>query len=168
MCDVSVAGNDDIISDHSPADVYLANGLGSIGVPDLRKKIYSTWTEKGFEFLTIVHPAAFVSSTANLSPGTQIMAGAVVQTHANIGVNAIVNTRASIDHDCMIGKHCHIAPGVTISGSVETGELCHIGTGANVIQSVKIGNRVVVGSGSTVIKDIADDSIVTGTPAKPR
>ena len=168
VCDVRVAGHDDLIDDQSPTDVYLANGLGSIGVPALRKKIYSEWTEKGFEFSTIVHPTAFVSPTANLGLGTQIMAGAVVQTSANVGANSIVNTRASIDHDCSIGEHCHIAPGVTISGSVATGDLCHVGTGACIIQSIKIGNRVVVGSGATVIRDVPDDLIVTGIPAKPR
>ena len=164
--DVSVAGHDDIINDQSPKEVVLVNGLGSVGVPNLRKRIFCEWTEKGFEFLTIVHPTAFVSKTATLEPGSQVMARAVVQTSATIGANSIVNSSASVDHDCIIGLHCHIAPGATLSGSVNIGELCHIGTGASLIQSVVVGNRTVVGSGATVTKNVSDDQVVVGTPAK--
>ena len=163
---VSIAGTDDMIDEYSPAEVDLVNGLGSVHIPELRCRIAKDWLAKGFNFSTVIHPSAVVSSTAVLEPGVQIMAGAVIQAAARIGTNSIVNTCASIDHDCVVGAHSHVAPGATLSGLVEIGELCHIGTGAKIIQAVRIGSRVVVGAGSTVIEAVPEDAIVVGTPAK--
>lgn len=51
--------------------------------------------------------------------------------HAKVlgGENAIINTCASIDHDCIIGKHCHIAPGVLMGGGVAVHDDAHIWSG---------------------------------------
>ena len=61
------------------------------------------------------------------------MAGAVLQPGVLVGRNTVINTSASIAHDCRVGQHCHIAPGVTLSGGVEVGDNVLIGAGATVI-----------------------------------
>ncbi len=42
-----------------------------------------------------------------------------------------------------------------------------IGAGASVLPGVTIGSRVVVAAGSVVTKDVPDDTLVGGNPAKP-
>ena len=44
--------------------------------------------------------------------------------------------------------------------------MCKIGSGSIVLPHVKIGNNVIVGAGSVVTKDIPDNSMVVGVPAK--
>ena len=85
---------------------------------------------------------------------------------ASIGKNCMINTGVIIEHDCKIGDYCHIAPGVHISGTVSIGELSFIGIGATIIQGIKIGKNVTIGAGSVVIKDIPDNVIALGNPAK--
>ena len=46
------------------------------------------------------------------------------------------------------------------------GELSFLGIGATIIQGIKIGKNVTVGAGSVVIKDIPDNVIAVGNPAK--
>ncbi len=46
------------------------------------------------------------------------------------------------------------------------GELSFIGIGATIIQGIKIGKNVTTGAGSVVIKDILDNVIAVGNPAK--
>ncbi len=46
------------------------------------------------------------------------------------------------------------------------GELSFIGIGATIIQEIKIGKNVTIGAGSVVIKDIPDNVIALGNPAK--
>ncbi|MFU7517972.1 serine acetyltransferase, partial [Clostridium sp. HCS.1] len=36
-------------------------------------------------------------------------------------MNSIVNSGAIVEHDCKIGDFVHVAPGVTMSGSVAIG-----------------------------------------------
>ena len=161
-----VIGDDSAVLGYSPEDVLLANGIGSIGLPEERRRIFEGFKEKGYMFASVLHPSAVVSSDVLVSEGAQVMAGAVIQPGCVIGRNAIINTSASIDHDAVIGDHVHIAPGATISGAVRVGSGTHIGAGATVIQGITIGSGCVVGAGSLVIRDVAGNSTVMGAPAK--
>ena len=54
----------------------------------------------------------------------------------------------------------------SVSGSVEVGEDCHIA--ADIIRNqVHIGDRSMLGLGSVVVKDIPENTIAYGNPAKP-
>ena len=49
---------------------------------------------------------------------------------------------------------------------VTIGEDCWIGGGAILCPGVKIGHRCIIGAGSVVTKDIPDNSVAVGNPAK--
>ncbi len=51
-------------------------------------------------------------------------------------------------------------------GPVSIGNNVFVGSHATILQNVKIGNNVVIGFGSVVTKDIPDNSVVAGVPAK--
>ncbi|MDE6176697.1 MAG: sugar O-acetyltransferase, partial [Paramuribaculum sp.] len=49
---------------------------------------------------------------------------------------------------------------------VVIGDDCWIGGGTIICPGVRIGNRCIVGAGSVVTKNVDDDSIVAGNPAR--
>ena len=51
-------------------------------------------------------------------------------------------------------------------GPVSIGNNVHIGTNAMIMPNVKIGNNCVIGSCAVVTKDVPDNSIVVGIPAR--
>lgn len=160
-------GNDQFIMEYfSPSDVELVNGIGSVSSTNLREKLYNEFKSQGYFFSSVIHPSAIIASTVKMGEGVQILAGTVIQPFAKIVDNTIVNTSASIDHDSIIGKHCHIAPGCVLSGSVHVGNGTHIGTGTTIIQNIKVGKNVLIGAGSLVIRDVEDNKVVYGCPAK--
>lgn len=163
---VPVLGGDDVVVEFTPSQIQLVNGVGSIGLPSLRQRLYEKFKILGYDFATVVHPSAVVTSDVVLGEGSQIMAGAVIQPGSHIRCNTIINTRASVDHDCIIGDHVHISPGVTLSGGVDIGAGSHIGTGATLIQGISIGRGCLVAAGAVVVKDIADGARVRGVPAR--
>ncbi|KAB2953621.1 acetyltransferase [Heliorestis acidaminivorans] len=163
---ISVIGLDDKVFNYSPEEVQLVNAIGSIKSSLKRKVIFDTFKAKGYQFATLVHPSAIIAQRVEIDEGAQIMAGAIIQPDACIGSNSIINTGAIIEHDCKISKHVHIAPGVVISGNVIVGANTHIGVGAKIIQSVKIGTSCTVAAGAVVTKNVEDDSLVMGVPAK--
>lgn len=163
---VPVIGGDDVIFQYHPSKILLVNGIGSATGTSLRKELFDKFKNMGFSFLNLIHPSAIFANDVELAEGTQIMAGAVIQTGSFVGKNSIINTKVSIDHDCLIGNHVHIAPGVTLSGGVTVKDCTHIGTGATVIQGIHIGRNCLIGAGSLVNKDVPDGSKVFGVPAK--
>lgn len=165
---VSVIGDDSEILKYKTNEIELINGIGSVGNTSLRRKVFVSLKEKGYVFKSVIHPSVIISKRAKIGEGTQLLAGSVVNTEAEIGDNTIINTKTSIDHGCVIGKHCHIAPGCSFSGCVKVGEGTHIGTGTSIIQGINIGKNVLIGAGSVVISDICDNEKAFGVPARVR
>jgi len=164
---VKILGGDDILVNYPANEIFLVNGLGGTTTTSLRKSLYKKMKNKGYEFPSVVHPSAVVSSNASIAKGVQVMAGALVQAGCFIDENSIINTSASIDHDCSIGSHVHIAPGVVLSGDVTVCDNSHIGTGASIIQGITIANDVLVAAGAVVLANIEAGLKVKGIPAVP-
>lgn len=86
------------------------------------------------------------------------------------GCNGIV-----INKNCIIGDNVIILHQVTLGikfngdksdGAPIIGNNVLIGAGAKVLGKIKIGDNVVIGANSVITKDVPNDSIVIGNPAK--
>lgn len=79
-----------------------------------------------------------------------------------------------VNPKCHIGKNCTLRPGVVFGrksndippNSVKVGDNCDFGIGAKIIGDVCIGNNVSIGANAVVTKDIPDNSVAVGVPAK--
>jgi len=73
-----------------------------------------------------------------------------------------------------IGKNCVISQQVIIGhiggfkgGGVPTlGDNVYVGAGAKILGEITVGNNVKIGANAVVIKDIPDNAIAVGVPAK--
>ena len=73
---------------------------------------------------------------------------------------------ATVGHDCTLEDYVTINPLVAISGGVHIGRESMMGTHSAVLQNLSIGAGSTVGAGSCVVKDVLDDVIVKGVPAR--
>ena len=58
------------------------------------------------------------------------------------------------------------AAGLEAGRPIEIGDDCWLGGGVIVCPGVRIGNRVIIGAGAVVTRDIPDDSVAVGNPAR--
>ena len=71
-----------------------------------------------------------------------------------------------------LGNNCVVFNGVTIGSSQRGGIAPKVGNnvvicpGAKLIGNITIGNNVVIGAGAVVVKDVPDNAVVGGVPAK--
>lgn len=97
----------------------------------------------------------------------------------NISPTAKICLNAKLDktnpHGINIGDESFCAGGAVIfthdfckglRGDTFIGKKCFIGTNAIIMCGVKIGDSVIVGSGAVVTKDVPDNVIVAGNPAR--
>ena len=61
--------------------------------------------------------------------------------------------------------HCTTL-GAGKNGIPTLGDNVSLGANVVIVGSVKIGNNVIIGAGSVVVKDIPDNSVAAGNPAK--
>lgn len=162
-----ILGGDEHLECHDPQAVMLANGIGSAGSTEARRRVYERIKAAGFQLETVRHPATTMSDSVVLKVGAQVMAGAVLQTGVVVGENTLVDIGVLLDHDCVIGAHCHLAPGVVFSGTVRMGDGCHVGTGAKFIQGLTIGAGALIAAGAVVVRDVPEGARMAGVPARP-
>lgn len=141
--------------------IYL--GIGS---NEIRKKIYKRLQKLNINPANCIAENTFIAHDAELGNGVTICPGSVVGTNAKIGNNTIINTLSSVDHDCILGDHSQVTAGVTFGGNVTVGENCFFGVKSAVIPSITIGDNSVVMAGSIVYKDVPENVMVGGNPAK--
>lgn len=138
-----------------------------IGSPKLRKLMFDKFSQLGGELTSTISHTAIIGSFNNIiDPGCNIMISTVLTNDITIGKGTIINQLSSIGHDVTIGEFCEICPNVSISGNCEIGNETFIGTGAIILPKVKIGNHVTIGAGAVVSKDLPDNCVAVGIPAK--
>jgi sugar O-acyltransferase (sialic acid O-acetyltransferase NeuD family) len=115
---------------------------------------------------TLIHPQTIVSRTVELGAGTVVLEGAIIQADVAIEAGCIVNAAAGIGHGCHIGAYASLSGGVRLAGSCSVGERSAVGIGACVIEKIKIGRDSVVSAGAVVFKDVQEETVVLGNPAR--
>jgi len=138
----------------------------AVGTP-LRKRLIEHTKQLRYEYDTVIHPSVIKSKWIVFGEGVTICGGNILTSQIVIDDFAIVNLGCTISHDVKIGKYTTLSTGVHISGRVNIGEECFIGTGAVVIEKVNIGNKSYIGAGAVVTKDIPDNVLALGVPARP-
>jgi sugar O-acyltransferase (sialic acid O-acetyltransferase NeuD family) len=157
-----------VLSSHNPNEISLINGLGSTGEIKLRAVLFDHFIAAGYGFTDVVHPTAYISPSASYGQGLQTLAGAIINTGAQLGVNVLVNSRAVVEHHCNIGDHSHIASGAVVCGDCHVGQSVHVGAGAVINQGISIGDGAIIASGAVVIADVSAGLLVAGVPAQPK
>lgn len=83
-----------------------------------------------------------------------------------VGNNNIIMAHSHLGHQVVIGDNCEICTGVILGGYCVIKNGARIKLGSTVRNRKKIGENSIVGLGSSVVKDVDNNVIVMGNPAK--
>lgn len=139
----------------------------AIGNNQLRERVFTKLKAALIDPVNVIHLQTTIAKDFSFNfKGTMISAGAIVNPYALIGDAVILNTGCIIEHECRIGDFAHIGPGAVLCGNVQVGAKSFVGAGAVVRQGIVIGKNVTVGAGSVVVKNVEDNAVVMGNPAR--
>ena len=154
-----------IAGQRNPQEISAISAIGG-GRGQDRIDYLSLFKRFGLLTPSLVHETAHMSSEAVIGENSHILAMSVVGAGAIMGEAVIVNTKASVDHECEISRGVHIGPGATLCGCVRIGPFSFVGAGAIILPRVRIGSNVTVGAGSVVIRNLPDNVVAVGNPAR--
>lgn len=142
----------------------------SIGNPSnyfSRKRIVRRLGLEPSRYATLVHPAAVVPRSAQLGPGTVLLAGVVATSRIRLGAHVVVMPAVVLTHDDEVEDYATFASGVRLGGRVRVGEGAYLGAGALVREDRTVGPWALVGMGAVVTRDIPAREVWAGVPAAP-
>lgn len=131
-----------------------------------RLKLLDMFQRDSITTPNIIHSSATILSSITTNYGIHIFANSMVGVDVKLGHGVIINSSATIEHECKISDGVHIAPGATLCGCVEIGKQSFVGANATILPRIKIGQNVIIGAGAVVTKNISDNTIAFGNPAK--
>lgn len=129
-------------------------------------------------------PSADVAGSAELGPGVEVGAHAVIAAGAAVGEGTLVGPNAFIGQGAVVGRHCTLHPGAKVYGNARLGDRVVLHAGAVIgsqgfglvfaddhyerfpqIGGVRIGNDVEIGANACVDRGTLGNTVV-GTGSK--
>lgn len=107
---------------------------------------------------------------------SQVVTGLSLPVGLKIGKGLLISHSGTIiiNTQCELGDNINLAPDTVIGygirngieGYPKIGDRVFIGPGAKIFGPITIGNDVAIGANAVVNKDVPDNAVVAGVPAK--
>ncbi len=120
----------------------------------------------GKEHFKILHIGKIIIED-NVEIGGNTVVERATLGETKIGKGTKIGSLIMIGHNVKIGENCVIVSQSGIAGSSELGNNVIMAGQSGISDHVKVGNNVVILAKSGVTKDIPDNMVVSGFPARP-
>jgi len=105
-----------------------------------------------------------IEDDVELFPYVNVDRGTLGETRIKRGTK--IDHYAHIGHNSTIGEHCIITAGTVFCGGSSVGNQSWVGVGSVLKEKISVGDNVTIGLGAVVIRDVENNAVVTGIPAK--
>lgn len=83
-----------------------------------------------------------------------------------ISENVKIDNLCHIGHNVQVGYNTLIIARSMIGGSTKIGDNCYVAPAVTIKDHICVGNNSVIGIGALVLKDVEENTVVVGSPAK--
>ena len=86
-----------------------------LGNNHLRSALTEKIIDLGYQVPILIHPRAYVASSARIGIGTVICANATVNCNSTIGRGVLISPNAVVDHNSRVEDYAHIDAGAVVN-----------------------------------------------------
>lgn len=136
-------------------------------------------SDNGYMEVGSSHGVPSFSATVRVGQDSRVLIGRNVSTTSAVGISATEGTTVSLGEDCMIAIgvqlraddghpifDVHTEKRVNTSRDIIIGEHVWLGYNSAVLGGVSIGSGAVVGLSSVVTRDVPNNAVAAGNPAR--
>lgn len=138
-----------------------------IGNNNVRVRILKEFERNGYEIPSFIHKDTIIHSSVKIGKAVYILPGTTIMPLTKIDDYVMISVGSNIIHHTHLGKGVFISNGCNVGANITVKENAYIGMGSTIMTGVKIiGKNSLIGAGAVVIKDVPDNAVMAGVPAK--
>ncbi len=154
---------DDAIDEFGKENLEFILGIGE---PEIKDIIFKKLKDNNCKITNLINPEALIPES------TEIGEGIVVKLYNNfppagkVGNNVLIQSLVAIGHNVVLEDNVVLSSFAFVGGDTTIGRNTYVGPHSCIRNGLKIGENAVIGMGSVVTKDVPDNAVVYGNPAK--
>ncbi len=138
-----------------------------IGNNTVRVFLLKKLQEENFLIPSFIHPYSCIHETVKIGKGVYVLPGVNIMPLTTLGDFTMISMGVNIAHHNTIEEGCFFSQGTNIGASILIKEQAYFGISSTAMTGIRqVGKNTLIGAGSVVIKDVPDNAVVAGVPAK--
>ena len=138
-----------------------------IGNNKLRVQILQEAKEIGFITPRYIHPSVIISPNVEIGDGVYILLGTTIMPHTVIKDYVMISMHVSLAHHSVLDEGVFLSTGCNFGASIHAKKYAYCGISSTIMTGLhQLGEDCLIGAGAVVIRDVPDNAVMTGIPAK--
>jgi sugar O-acyltransferase (sialic acid O-acetyltransferase NeuD family) len=142
-----------------------AHFISGVGNPRARRLTVERVEQSHPMWTNLISPTVRLHKSHKIGAGVMIGRYTDLTVGCEIGNHVMLNIHVVIGHAVKIGDYSVVSPNACVNGEATIGRLCYIGANA-FVRNVRVHDGATIGAGSVVVKDVAENCVVAGVPAR--
>ena len=166
VCGIPVLGGLDFLAclkdEYDVKAVYCP-----LGNNKLRVEILNRALGLGYEVPNFIHSTVCLPPNVEIGKGVYILLGAHIMPYTKIENFVMISMGVNVAHHSILHEGTFLSTGVNFGASIIANKYAYIGISATIMTGVhELGENCLIGAGAVVIKDVPQNAIMAGIPAK--
>ncbi len=147
------------------------NGVEAIYCPlgnnKLRVKFLTQAKALGYKTPNFIHSSVLLSPHVTIGEGVYILLGTSIMPYTVIDDYVMISMNVSLAHHSHLEIGTFLSTGCDFGASIHAKPYSYCGIASTIMTGVKeLGENCLIGAGAVVIKDVPNNAVVAGVPAK--
>lgn len=138
----------------------------SIGEPAVKDIVFEKVSNRGANVTNLFHPDVRLHDSFTHGKGIVVHGDSGVPPCSHFGNNVLIQGKAVMGHDLTLADNVVISSLSFVGGNVNIGRNTYVGPCSCIRNGLNIGANAIIGMGAVVTKDVPDNAVVYGNPAK--